>query len=193
MGADPLADVKRRMAEILSRLRYVKTGDVVRPEDHNDLVDFAVATLELATRIVLTGRLPEWAPILDVGKLDYMIVGEPRTPIVGTPPGVHYWERKPVYGYLYESDVISVVRELNAQLGYERFPDLHFGDVLTSDTWNSWWDALEELASKASLPYRLMAMGPDAGGRLMVVPEARLGRPQVSVALLRLEVGLRVE
>ena len=191
---DPvLKETIRRMKEILDKTRYVKTGDIVKPEDHNLLVDFAVESLEFAARIAVSGLLPPWVPILDVGKTDYMIVGEPRRPIMGAPPLYQYLEKKPIYGYLYETDVLTVVRELNKLLNEERLPDLKFGDILTSDTWNSWWDIIDELAHRAGLPYRLGAVGADVFRPEPMKISVQTATSQIRISTMNIEVSVRVE
>jgi len=191
--ADPvLEEIIEQMREILGRLRYVATGDVVRPEDHNDLVDFAVKTLELASRLTASGVLPPWVPILDIGKLDYMIVGEPRRPVAGGPPKHAYWERKPIFGYIYEDDVNSVVIELNSLLNEEVLPRLRFGDRFTSDQWNSWWDWIDSIAQRAGLPYRVVAVESDAPPSTLARISLQWGVSQIVKPLASLSVRVEV-
>jgi len=180
-----------RARERCSGLRRVSTGDKANPEDYNQLVDCAEALLEGALALGLAGGTPEWAPILDIGRLDYMIVGEPRRLVtLYKLPEVLDWrvvEYKPVYGYLSETDVRALAKEVNMASGYEtlkeELPLLRFGSRLTSDYWNRLTELVWRLAEDSGLPFRPVVKGGDlsAVAARRAMPSAR--RPGASAVL----------
>jgi hypothetical protein len=192
LGDPVLEGIIRDMREILGRLRIVATGDIVKPEDHNDLVEFATKTLELASRLAVSGLLPPWVPILDVGKLDYMIVGEPRRSFAGAPPGFQYWERKPIYGYLYESDINMVVAELNLLLNEEVLASHVFGERFTSDKFNTILETLDYVATRAGLPARLAIVDSDAPPRTVASLSVGVRGSHFSATLMSVSLNVEV-
>jgi len=154
--------------EVCINLKRVKIGEKASPGDYNQLVDCIEKLLELSLQIGLGGALPYWAPILDVGKLDYMIVGEPRKDVTNRriPEKIgKYFEIKPVYGYLSEDDMKFLTMSANMLSKYldmkEELPILKFGDRLTSDYWNQLTTYIWKISEDSGLPYRFISLESD--------------------------------
>jgi len=162
-------DVLQEAINVCSNLKKVKTGDKANPEDYNQLVDCVEKLLELAFNIGLSGKLPDWVPILDIGKLDYMIVGEPRKDVTLTPISdlfyLNNFEIKPIYGYLFENDIKRLALVINSESKYKdlqtTFPYLKFGEKLTSDYLNQLYSYIWNLARDSGLPHRFITVNAD--------------------------------
>jgi len=193
-------DIFEEVKSICLNLRRVKTGEKASPEDYNQLVDCIEKLLELALNIGLGGTLPHWAPILDIGKLDYMIVGEPLRDVnlykipFNKLPSV--FMIKPIYGYLSETDLALLTTAVNSESHYldlkEPLPRLKFGDKLTSDYWNQLATLVWKIAERSGLPYRFLSLGPDARARVKLKIGINYKRPAVTVFTFSIGVTAEV-
>ncbi|PUA31326.1 MAG: hypothetical protein B7O98_09470 [Zestosphaera tikiterensis] len=193
-------DIYEEVVNICQNLKRVKTGEKASPEGYNQLVDCIEKLLELALNIGLGGRVPYWVPVLDIGKLDYMIVGEPRRDVsLRRLPEYLYWryfEIKPVYGYLHENDLKFLTMTVNSESKYlnlkEPIPFPKFGEKLSSDYWNVIASLIWKIAEDSGLPYRFMSLEPDLGAKLKFNVGINYKSSRASITLLRTEVRVEV-
>jgi len=196
-----LQDIYEGAKETCLNLKRVKTGEKASPQDFNQLVDCIEKMLELALNIGLGGALPYWAPILDIGKLDYMIVGEPirdvnlyKIPFNKLPS---VFMIKPVYGYLSETDLALLTTAVNSESHYldlkESLPRLRFGNKLTSDYYNQLSMLVWKIAERSGLPCRFLSLEPDARAKAKFKLGINYKYSQAVLSIFQIKVGHKLQ